>query len=127
MHGRRRIVRVAVLQDLVNTSVERIRYGAQTAVRGSVRTRDGVGLGNQTVWILTAPDDGSSGFTYVAKTITAANGIWTAVLPPGPSRRLKAVYGGSPTTESSSSPVGHLIVPAKNQLRISQSQAPWGG
>jgi hypothetical protein len=118
---------VAVHRDVVNASVARIPYGARTMVRGSVRRRDGVPLGNQTVWILTGPDDGSSGFTYVAKTITAANGIWTAMLPPGPSRRVKAVYSGSATTEPSSSPVRRLIVPAKIQFSVSPTGVPWGG
>jgi hypothetical protein len=85
-----------------------------------------VALPNQTVWILTAPDDGSSGFTYVANTITDANGSWTAILPPGPSRRVTAVYSGSATTEASSSPVRRLIVAAKIQLSVSPPRVPWG-
>jgi hypothetical protein len=123
VHGHWRIV----LRKVFDTSVERIGYGARTTLSGWLRTRDGAALGNQVVWILSAPDDGSKGFTHAATAPTAANGSWTATLPPGPSRLIEAVYGGTSTTEASLSPDVRVIVPSKIQLSIGPSRVPWGG
>jgi streptogramin lyase len=121
VRGHWRIVKV------FDTSVERIQYGARTTLSGWLGTPDGAALGNQVVWILSAPDDGSNRFTHAATALTAANGTWTATLPPGPSRLIEAVYGGSSTTEASLSPDVRVIVPSKIQLSISPARVPWGG
>jgi hypothetical protein len=64
----------------------------------------------------------------VAALTTAADGTWTATLPPGPSRLVEAVYDGTSTTESSQSAQVHLIVPAKVKLiRVSPRRVAWGG
>jgi hypothetical protein len=121
VHGHWRIVKV------FDTSVERIQHGARTTLRGWLGTRDGAALGNQVVSILSSPDDGSKRFTHAATAPSAANGTWTATLPPGPSRLIEAVYGGSSTTEASLSPIVRVIVPSKIQLSISPPRVPWGG
>ena len=82
----------------------------------------------QTVRVLTAPDNGLGQFAQAAVVTTAANGSWTADLPPGPSRLVEAVYDGSPTTEASQSAQAHLIVPAEVKLLdVSPRRVPWGG
>jgi len=80
------------------------------------------------VSVLTAPDNGSNQFTQAALVTTAANGTWTAKLPPGPSRIVEAVYDGDPTTESASSGQVRVIVPAKVKLiSVSPRRVAWGG
>jgi hypothetical protein len=127
---RRRRVRVGGhwrIVEVFDTSAERIQYGARTTVSGWLGTPNGRALGSQVVWILSAPDDGSKRFTRVATARTAANGTWTATLPPGPSRLIEAVYGGSSMTEASLSSDVRVIVPSKIQLSISPARVPWGG
>jgi hypothetical protein len=55
------------------------------------------------------------------------NGVWAAVLPPGPSRVIEAVYLGSSTTEPAYSNQAGLSVPARLKLSIRPDQAHWGG
>jgi hypothetical protein len=59
--------------------------------------------------------------------VTGANGVWTAALPPGPSRLVEATYAGDITTLPSTSTTAHLIVPAKLAIRISPRSTRWGG
>jgi hypothetical protein len=46
------------------------------------------------------------------------------VLPPGPSRTIKAVYGGAPRTLGSSG-TATAVVPARIDLSITPRQLPW--
>jgi hypothetical protein len=57
---------------------------------------------------------------------TAADGTWNARLPAGPSRIIKAVYGGGATVEPSSGQA-RVVVPASIQLHIRPRHAHWGG
>jgi hypothetical protein len=79
------------------------------------------------VRILAAPDDGRGAFTTAAITRTRGNGAWTARIGPGPSRLIKAVYGGGDTVEPTSSVLARLVVPASLQLNISPHRTHWGG
>ncbi len=79
--------------------------------------------------ILTAPDNGQGQYTQAATATTAANGTWTAPLPPGPSRLITASISPVARRQSrrrrcrSTSP---------SRLRSSCSRSihvasPWGG
>jgi hypothetical protein len=133
-HGRavrikeKKLVRIVVPPHLVHSSRRRVAYGRRTTVDGWLGTSDGVGLGGQTVSVLTAPDNGQDQFGQAAVVMTAADGSWRASLPPGPSRLVVALYDGSPTTEASTSTPVHLVVPAKVRLiRIFPRRVAWGG
>lgn len=105
---------------------ERVPFGHGTSVSGELLARDGIALGGQQVRIMTAPDNGLNQFSQAAVATTAANGSWSATLPPGPSRLVQAAYAGSGTEESSTSVPIHIVVPAAVQIAISPRRTHWG-
>jgi hypothetical protein len=127
VHGHWRAVRAVVLPHAVLRSTTRLRPGAGTTVSGWLGTTDGNALGGQTVQVLTAPDNGSQQFTPVALATTAADGSWSARIPPGPSRLVTAAYGGATTTEPAQSAPARVIVPASVSLRVRPGATRWGG
>ncbi len=102
-------------------------HGKATTVSGWLGTYTGVALAGQTVEILAAPNDGQDVFAPIATATTAANGGWTATVPPGPSRLLETVYGGGGNAEGSVSGLVSEIVPAKVVLlRVYPRKVAWG-
>jgi hypothetical protein len=124
--GHWRTVRVPLLPHTVHASTKHVPYGGSTTVSGWLGTYQGVALGHQAVRIRTAPDNGQHVFRQVAVATTAANGSWTARLPPGPSRIVDAVYDGSQTVEPSSGQAG-VTTPASISLDVQPRHAHWGG
>jgi hypothetical protein len=109
------------------TKTLRVAYGHKVTPAGLYTTATGVPLAGQPVQLFAAPNNESSGFTQVAVVDTAADGSWTATLPPGPSRVIRAVTSGTATILPSSGQVT-TIVPAKVKLlRIWPRRVPWGG
>jgi hypothetical protein len=102
-----------------------VAFGRRTVIHGWVGSANGNALGGQIVQILAAPDDGSKAFAPEAVATTAANGTWSARLPPGPSRIIRAVYAGGATFEPSSDHAT-VFVPASIRLVMSR-RAHWGG
>jgi len=126
VHHGWRIVRVPVPPHVVTKMTRRIRFGARTTISGWLGTATGTALGSQTVRIMTAANNGLQHFRQAALTTTAADGAWTAKLPPGPSRLIEAVYGGTSTTEPAASAYARVVVPASVKLRIRPSHVRWG-
>ena len=118
-------VRIPVLPRTVRSSSRRVAFGKKTTIHGWLGTAQGNALGAQTVQILAAPDNGSASFVQEAVATTAANGGWTARLPAGPSRIIRAVYGGSGSSEPSSGEAT-VLVPASIKLHVPRI-AHWGG
>jgi hypothetical protein len=127
IHGHSRAVRAVVLPHEVLLGTKRVRPGAWSTVDGWLGTTNGNALGGQRVRILAAPDNGSTQFSQVAIATTAANGSWSAHLPPGPSRLVVAAYAGGATVEPTLSTSARLIVPASVALRIAPTRTRWGG
>jgi hypothetical protein len=125
--GHWRAVRAVVLPHDVVLRTKRVRPGAGATASGWLGTTDGNALGGQPVRVLTAPADGSNRFSQVAVATTAANGSWSARIPPGPSRVVVAAYGGGATVEPTLSAAARVIVPASVSLRITPRRAHWGG
>jgi hypothetical protein len=124
----KKLVRVVLRPHMVEKTKRRVAYGHGATVNGWLGTSAGIALGGQTVYVLTAPDNGLGQFTTAATAITASNGGWTARLPAGPSRLVQAIYNGAPTTEGAVSAPVHLIVPAKIRLiSVWPPRVPWGG
>ena len=121
-----RHVRVVIPPHVVAKTARRVRFGHSTTVNGWLGTSTGTALGGQVVDVIAAPANGSNAFVQIAAVTTAANGTWTATLPPGPSRIVEAVYNGAPTTESSSSGQVHVVVPAVVHIAIHPRIVPWG-
>jgi hypothetical protein len=124
---RKKVEKVVVPPQVVNETAKRVRYGRGTTVSGILATTDGTALGGRTVDVLTAPNNGLGQWTQAAAVTTAANGTWTAALPPGPSRLVEAAYAGDSSTLPSTSSTVHLVVPAKVKIHISPRSTRWGG
>ena len=104
-----------------------VRYGHKVTLAGLYTTASGVPLSGQPVRILAAPKNNSGAFSQVGVVTTGPNGSWSATLPPGPSRVIRAVTDGTATILPSSGQVT-TIVPAKVKLlRVWPRRVPWGG
>ncbi|MHB8695206.1 MAG: hypothetical protein ACYDHH_28580 [Solirubrobacteraceae bacterium] len=123
--GHLRIVRIPELPHSVRSSIRRVRFGRASMLHGWLGTSQGNAVGGQMVQILAAPDNGSSAFVQEAVATTAADGTWSVKLPAGPSRIVKAVYGGGASLEPSSGQAT-VLVPASIQLHV-RRHAHWGG
>jgi hypothetical protein len=128
-HGRlvyvKRRVRKVLLPHVVNKASRRIGHGKRTTVSGFLEQADGTALGGQTVQVLSAPDDNAPRFHLMRTVTTNADGLWTAKVPPGPSRLIEAAYPGTATTEPAVSSAVTLTVPARIALSISPRTLPW--
>jgi hypothetical protein len=78
------------------------------------------------VRVLAAPSNGLNQFTPVAIVTTAADGAWSAKLPPGPSRTIAAAYDGSGRLLPATGQVT-VSVPARVGLSIAPRATSWGG
>jgi hypothetical protein len=133
-HGRRvrirerRVIRVVLQPHQVIRTRRRVAHGHATTVSGWLGTSSGVALAGQTVDVLTAPDDGRSGYSTAAVVTTAADGSWSARIPAGPSRSITATYAGGPTTQGSLAAPVQMVVPARVELvRVVPRLVAWGG
>lgn len=122
-----RIERVILPPRLVSSTRQRVRFGGGVTVHGWLGDAAGTALPGVPVSVLTAADNGQHGFVPLAVATTAGDGSWTAHLPPGPSRLIEAVYGGTTTDEPAASGDVKTLVPAKISLRIRPRRAAWGG
>ena len=110
--GRR--ARPAWLYDPAPARDEKITvpYGHSVTIHGLFTTSQDVPLPGQSVDIYAALDNYTDAFHEVGTAITAPDGSWTATLPPGPSRIIRAVTSGTATILPSTAQVT-AIVPAK--------------
>jgi hypothetical protein len=109
------------------TKTLNVPYGQPVTLHGLYTTAAGMPLPGERVEILAAPDNHSSAFGQITSVTTAANGSWSATLPPGPSRIIRAVTDGTATILPSSGQVT-TIVPAKIRLvSVWPRRVPWGG
>ncbi len=76
--------------------------------------------------MLTAPDNGQKKFRLATVARTHGDGSWSARLPRGPSRLVRAFYGGNATVEPSASTIAHLVVPASVRMSLSPARTRWG-
>ena len=128
-HGKpvyvKRRVRKVLLPHIVDQPTRRIGHGKHTTVSGFLEQTDGTALAGQTVQVISAPDDNAPRFHVMRTVTTDAEGLWTAKVPPGPSRLIEAVYPGTATTEPAVSAAVTLTVPARIALSISPRTLPW--
>ena len=109
------------------TTSLQVPYGHRVTIHGLYTTAQGVPLPGQAVHIFAAPDDHTNAFRQVTSVTTAADGSWTATLPPGPSEVIRAVSDGTATVLPSSGQVT-TIVPANIRLvRVWPRRVAWGG
>jgi hypothetical protein len=118
-------VRVVLIPHTVMQTKKRVAYGRGTTVSGWLGTAGGTAIGGAPVEILTAPNNGQGAFTDAATTTTAADGLWSAHLAPGPSRIVEAVYGGAAGLLPATSTPVELDVPARISLTARPRILPW--
>jgi hypothetical protein len=109
------------------TSSLQVPYGHSVAIHGLYTTTQGVPLAGQPVHILAAPDNHTNQFKRLTTVTTAADGSWTATLPPGPSRIIRAVTDGTATVLPSSGQVTTIVPADIRLLRVWPRQVAWGG
>jgi hypothetical protein len=114
------------LPRLKLTSVRQVAFGKPVTVRGLLISGEGVPIANAAVQVLTAPGNGLNQYTAAAAATTDAHGAWSATLPPGPSRLIRAVYGGSATVLPATGEAT-VTVPARIAISISPRSVPWSG
>ena len=120
---RRRICK----QELVLKSQDRVSFGRSAVLHGRLTSVQGAPIARALITILAAPQNGLYQYIPVASVRASPAGTWWVRLPPGPSRLIDAVYGGSPTVQPSQS-WAHLLVPARVRvLRVWPRHVPWGG
>jgi len=124
-HRWREITACRPLGLRVATSTQ-VGYGKSFTVHGLLITTQGVPVAGVPVSILTAPDNGLNKFTEAASATTSSTGAWTAILPPGPSRIIQAVYSGSATVLPATGEAS-VSVPARIKLSVSPRALPWSG
>jgi hypothetical protein len=119
--------RIVVQPHWKAKTTRHVGFGHATTVSGWLGLSNGTALQGHTVEVLTAPDNGLEHFRVAATATTAANGTWTARLPRGPSRLVRAVYGGGADTEATSSGQVTEIVRSKIRLQsVKPTQVAWG-
>ena len=125
-HDRRHRRRVSACRRLHLRTVThgRRRLGHKVKVYGLLRTKQGRPIARARVVVAARPDDRGGRYRRVLATRTGARGHWTAELPGGPSRTIRARYPGSHVVEPATVKA-RLTVPAGIRLRISPHELPW--
>ncbi len=113
--------------DVALDTHERVRFGRAVTVHGLLTTTQGMPIAGAQVRILTAPDDDSGGFTQAAGATTGKDGQWSAKLPAGPSRIIRADYDGAPTLLPASGQVSTTVAANVKLISVFPRRVAWGG
>jgi hypothetical protein len=124
---RRKVIRVAVPPHVADYTAQAVPWGRRTTVSGWLGTAGGTALAGQRVSVFIAPNNGRYRFRLAREVKTASNGSWSARLPAGPSRLVKAVFAGGATTEPAVSQQVHIVTRAVVRLHIHPRAVPWHG
>ena len=122
-----RVKRVCRTPRVHVTTTLRVPYGHHVTIRGLYTTAQGVPLVGQPVHILAAPNNQSGAFSEVGTVTSAANGSWSATVPAGPSRIIRAVTDGTATILPSSGQVMTIVPADVKLLRVWPRHVRWGG
>jgi hypothetical protein len=120
-------VRVVLLPHTVLEARKQIASGHRASVGGWLGTSNGIAVRGARVAVMTVPNDGRGTYKLAATATTAADGFWSAKLPPGPSRLVKVVYEGSADRLPVSSAPVQLNVPARIALSATPRRLRWSG
>jgi hypothetical protein len=109
------------------TTTLRVPYGKPVTIHGLYTTGQGVPIADQSVRILAAPNNGLDPYSQIATTTTASDGSWTATVPPGPSRIIRAITDGTATILPSSGQVTTVVPAHIRLLKVWPRHVAWGG
>jgi hypothetical protein len=121
-----RVKRICNAPRVHVTTTLRVPYGHHVTIRGLYTTGQGVPLGGQPVHILAAPNNQSEAFREIGIITTAAAGSWSATVPAGPSRIIRAVTDGTATILPSSGQVTTIVPARVKLLKVWPRHAAWG-
>lgn len=102
-------------------------YGHGTLVSGRLTAATGEPLAGRAIHLVESFDAGATLPSRTTVVQTGANGGFSARLAPGPSRRVEAVFAGSPVLCRTSGRAVRLRVLAAVRLRASSARAKIGG
>ena len=122
----RRVERLCPGQIRATRSL-RVPFGQRVTIHGLYTTGQGLPLAGQAVHIFAAPDNHTGAFAPITTVMTAGDGTWTATVPPGPSRIIRAVTDGSATILPSSGQVTTIVPAEVKLLDVWPRHVPWGG
>jgi hypothetical protein len=127
VHGKTVTERVVQLPEVVQGQHDQVAHGQGVTVNGWLGySQSSNAIANAPVQILTAPANGSHDFTPLETVKTDADGGWSALIPPGPSRVIKAVYAGTDTLGPATSQWAYLNVTASPTVSVHPVQTHWG-
>jgi hypothetical protein len=119
-----KLKRTCTAPKLSFTHKATVGHGKKTTIYGELTTSQSVALAGQTVEILTTPKHGDGKTRQIATATTNATGGWSAKVPAGPSRTIKAYFPGTNTILPTSGS-GQVTVPAFIKLGATPHQLPW--
>jgi hypothetical protein len=103
------------------------RYGQRVAVGGRLSTATGAPLAGEQVEVVESLDPGAEPGRRESSALTAGDGTFLVRLPPGPSRRIRVEFAGTPLLGRTVSRTLRLAVRAPVRLRASAASATVGG
>ena len=109
------------------TTTLRVPYGHTVTIHGLYTTAQGVPLPGQSVGIFAALDNYMDRFREVTTATTGPDGMWTATLPAGPSRIIRAVTAGTVTLLPASEQVTAIVPADIKLLKVWPRHVAWGG
>jgi hypothetical protein len=121
-----KVLEVTGRKEHATTSL-RVPYGHSVTLRGVYTTSQGAPLAGQPVNLLASPDNHTNAFTPLTTVTTGRDGSWTATVPPGPSRVIRAVTNGTATILPSSGQVTTIVPADIKLLSVSPRHVAWGG
>jgi hypothetical protein len=104
-----------------------IPYGHVVTIHGLLSTPQGAPLSGESIGIFAAVDDYMDAFREVTTATTAPDGTWTATLPPGPSRIIRAVLNGTATVLPAGGQVTAIVPASIKLLKVWPQHVAWGG
>ncbi|MFN8215440.1 MAG: carboxypeptidase-like regulatory domain-containing protein [Solirubrobacterales bacterium] len=104
-----------------------VAYGRGVPVAGRLTDAAGAPLAGEPVTIVETFAAGAEPARRTSTATTGADGVFLAHLDPGPSRRVEAVFAGSPTLTAAAGPGLRLGARAAVRLRASGASAVIGG
>ncbi len=104
-----------------------VRYGRGIAYAGRLTSASGSPLGRMPVEVVESFGAGAASPQRSTRVLTAADGTFAIRLAPGPSRRVEAVFDGTPILSRAGGGHVHLDVLAGVRLRASARSARVGG
>jgi len=101
-------------------------YGASTEASGRLVSKSGEPLAGKQVTVVEHFGDGALIRERVSHVSTDPDGRWESKIPAGPSRRVEAIFAGTPRYLPASTEAARLTVKSRASFRTSSAKAPEG-